>query len=61
MDFNLENILYIFGTGVFVIAGIFILRGVLKVAWKFLRAALIIVAIVVIAGYFLGFFQFSFP
>jgi len=59
MPLNLENLLYIFGAGILLIAGVFILRGVLKVAWKFVRAALILAAIILIAGYVLGFFQIS--
>lgn len=59
MPLNLENILYIIGAGILVIAGVFILRGVLKFAWKFIRAALIVLAVILIAGYILGFFQIS--
>ena len=59
MPLNLENILYIIGAGILVIAGVFILRGVLKFAWKFIRTALIVLAVILIAGYILGFFQIS--
>lgn len=58
---NLENILYIIAAGVLLFAGIFIMRNVIKVAWKIIRAALIILAILMIAGYFLGFVDVGLP
>ena len=58
---NLENILYIIAAGVLLFAGIFIMRNVIKVAWKIVRAALIILAILMIVGYFLGFVDIGLP
>jgi len=58
---NLENILYIIAAGVLLFAGIFILRNVIRVAWKIARLVLIILAILLIAGYFLGFVDIGLP
>ena len=58
---NLENILFYVGSGILLIAGVFILRGVLKIAWRFVRIALIIVSLILIAGYAMGLLKISFP
>jgi len=58
---NLENILYIVAAVVLLFAGIFIMRNVIKIAWKIVRAALIILAILMIAGYFFGFVDIGLP
>ena len=58
---NLKNILYIIAAGVLLFAGIFILRNVLQIAWKVARSILIILAILLIAGYFLGFVNIGLP
>jgi hypothetical protein len=58
---NLENILYIIAAGMLLFAGIFIMRNVIKVVWKIVRAALIILALLMIAGYFLGFVDIGLP
>jgi len=54
---NFRNILYLIAAGALLIGGVFVLRFVLKLAWKFVRAALIILSIVTIAGFFLGFLE----
>ena len=58
---NLENILYIIAAGMLLFAGVFIMRNVIKVVWKIVRAALIILALLMIAGYFLGFVDIGLP
>lgn len=58
---NLENFLYVIAAGVLLFAGIFIMRNVIKVAWKVVRALLIILAILMIAGYFLGLVDIGLP
>jgi len=54
----LENITSIVVTGVSILVGVMILRFVLKFAWRFIRAALIVLSLVMLAGYFLGVFDF---
>jgi len=54
----LENITSIVITGVSILVGVMILRFVLKFAWRFIRAALIVLSLVMLAGYFLGVFDF---
>ena len=61
MSASFENILYIIAAVVLLFAGIFILRNVLKIAWKFTRFVLIILAILLIAGYILGFVDIGLP
>lgn len=58
---NLKNFLYVIAAGVLLFAGIFIMRNVIKVAWKVVRALLIILAILMIAGYFLGLVDIGLP
>jgi len=55
MTLNLENILYLIAAGVLLFAGVFILRFIAKFAWKFIRVALIILSILLISGYLMGF------
>ncbi len=55
MTTTIQNILYVVLAGVLVIAGVFLLRFAFKFAWKFVRMALILLSLLLIAGYFLGF------
>lgn len=57
MSETINNILSIVIVGVVLFLGVFILRFVLRLAWKFVRAALVILSLILIAGYFLGFFD----
>ena len=41
------------------LAIIFVLRGIFKVAWKFIKFLLIVLAILVIVGYFQGWLKIS--
>ncbi len=55
MDTTFQNIFYLVMAGGILFFGVFILRVVLKLAWKLIRAALVIASLLLIAGYFLGF------
>jgi hypothetical protein len=59
MTETIQNILYLVAAGLILIAGVFILRGVLKLAWKIVRVGLIILSLLLIAGYFLGFLDIA--
>lgn len=61
MDTTLQNIFYVIVAGVLLFVGVFILRFILRFAWKFVRAALIILSLLFIAGYFFGFLDIVFP
>ena len=61
MSETLQTILTILAAGVVLFLGIFIFKFVIRYAWKFLRAALIILALVTIVGFFFGFFEFALP
>jgi hypothetical protein len=52
-----QNIFYVITAVVLLIAGVFIFRFVFRFAWKFIRAALIILSIIMLAGYFFGIFD----
>lgn len=55
-----SNIITIIAAGLILLAGVFILRFVVRLAWKFVRIALIILSVMIIAGYFFGIFDISF-
>ena len=59
MPETIDNVIYIVSAGLLLLAGVFILRFVLKFAWKIVRAGLIIVSLLFIAGYFFGFFEIA--
>lgn len=59
MSKTLQSILYIISSGIVLFVGIFLLKYVLRYIWKVLRAALIMLVLITIAGYFLGFFEFA--
>jgi hypothetical protein len=40
--------------GMIILAGVFILRWALKFAWKIVRVTLILLSLILVAGYFLG-------
>jgi len=60
MSETLQNILYIITGGILLVVGVVVLRVVLKFAWKVVRVVLIILSILLIAGYFFGFLDVSF-
>jgi len=55
-----SNIITIIAAGLILLAGVFILRFVVRLAWKFMRTALIILSVMIIAGYFFGIFDIAF-
>lgn len=55
MDFSFQNFFHLALAGVILLAGILILRFMLKFAWKIVRVALILLSVILVAGYFLGF------
>lgn len=55
MDITFQNILHLALAGVIIVAGIFILRFMLKFAWKIIRVAVILLSVILVASYFLGF------
>jgi hypothetical protein len=60
MSEMVKNIFTIIAAGLFLLAGVFILRFVVRLAWKFVRTALIILSVMIIAGYFFGIFDIAF-
>jgi hypothetical protein len=54
-----NNIFTIIAAGLILLAGVFILRFVVRLAWKFVRTALIILSVIMIAGYFFGIFDIA--
>lgn len=57
MTFTLQNIITLITTGLFLLAGVFILRFLFKLAWRFVRVALILLSLVLLAGYLFGFLE----
>jgi hypothetical protein len=56
-----QNIITIITSGLILVAGIFILRTILKFAWRIIRIGLIIITMLLAGGYFLGWFNISLP
>lgn len=54
MGLTFQNISYLALAGIFLLTGVFILRWVLKFAWKIVRVALILLSVILVVGYFLG-------
>ncbi len=52
-----QNIITIITAGIILVAGIFILRTILKFAWRIIRIGLIIITMLLVGGYFLGWFN----
>jgi energy-coupling factor transporter transmembrane protein EcfT len=61
MTETIQNILYIAAAGAALLVGVFVLRGVFKTVWKIARVALVLFAILMIAGYFLGYVNINLP
>jgi len=59
MNEMVNNIFTIIAAGLILLAGVFILRFVVRLAWKFVRTALIILSVMIIAGYFFGIFDIA--
>jgi len=54
MVFNLQNIIYLVGAGLLLLVGVFVLRFLFKIAWRVARVALILLSLVLLAGYLFG-------
>jgi hypothetical protein len=54
LGLNFQNMGSLALAGMIILAGVFILRWALKFVWKVVRVALILLLLVLIAGYFLG-------
>jgi glucose dehydrogenase len=54
MTLSLQNSLYLLGAGLFLLVGVFVLRFILKIAWRVVRAALILLSLVLLAGVLFG-------
>lgn len=59
MIFSLQNILTLITAGILLLVGVFILRFLFKIAWRFLRVALILLSLVLLAGVLFGFLEIS--
>jgi energy-coupling factor transporter transmembrane protein EcfT len=57
MTLSLQNIFTLIAAGLLLLAGVFILRFMLKFAWRVVRVALILLSLVILAGYLLGFLE----
>ena len=57
MTFSLQNILTMAAAGILLLGGVFILRFLLKIAWRFVRVALILLSLVLLAGLVFGFLE----
>lgn len=57
MTETVQNILYMIAAGLLLFVGVFILRFVIRLTWKFVRAVLIILSLIIITGYVFGFFN----
>ena len=53
MNEMIKNVIYFFTVGAILFFGVFALRFALRLAWKFLRAALIVLSLILVAGFFL--------
>ena len=54
MGLNFHNMGSVALAGMIILTGFFILRWALKFAWKIVRVALILLSLILVAGYFLG-------
>jgi len=61
MDTTLQNLLFLVIAGSLLVVGFFLLRLILKLAWKLVRVALIVISLFLIAGYFFGLLDIFLP
>lgn len=55
MNIFFQDLSFLAVAGAILLAGLFILRFVLKFAWKIVRVALILISVILVAGYVIGF------
>jgi hypothetical protein len=53
------NVLVMLTAGAFLLVGIWLLGKGIKLVWKFVRVGLVVMVVLLIAGYFLGFVQIN--
>lgn len=61
MDTTIQNLLFLVIAGSLLVVSFFLLRLILKLAWKLVRVALIAISLFLIAGYFFGFLNIFIP
>jgi lysylphosphatidylglycerol synthetase-like protein (DUF2156 family) len=61
MNLTFQNIPNLVLVGAALLAVIFGLRFLFKLAWRLVRVALIVISVVLAAGYFLGFLEMILP
>ena len=55
MDITFQNLFSLTLIGAALLAGLLALRWIFRFAWKIIRVALIVISIILIASYLLGF------
>ena len=61
MDITIQNLLFLVFAGSLLVISFFLLRLILKLAWRLVRVALIAISLFLIAGYFFGFLNVFLP
>jgi hypothetical protein len=56
---NLPGYLYWIAAVVLLFIGVYVLRFILKFAWKIIRVILIVLGMILVAGYAFGFLEFA--
>ncbi len=59
MSEAVKNILYIIAGGILLVVGVVLFRVILKFAWKVVRVILLVLSVLLVAGYFFGFLDIS--
>ncbi|MFW5713677.1 MAG: hypothetical protein ACOCYU_03315 [Brevefilum sp.] len=57
MTQTLHTVVTLVAAGLLLLVGIFVLRFLFKIAWRLVRVALILLSLVLLAGYFVGFLE----
>jgi energy-coupling factor transporter transmembrane protein EcfT len=60
MSEAVKNVLYIIAGGILLVVGVVLFRVILKFAWKVVRVILLLLSVLLVAGYFFGFLDISF-
>ena len=61
MDTTIQNLLFLVIAGSLLVVSFLLLRLILKLAWRLVRAALIAITLFLIVGYFFGFLNIFLP
>ena len=54
MNTTFQNIITLVGAGLLLLVGVFVLRFLFKIAWRVIRVGLILLSLVLLAGYLFG-------